>query len=172
VTLILELPNLGKTGGATRFLSAGGEGQDDAASISFCNPVHMPNANTLQDPECCQIVRPRQRPWLTMLQERLREAMAIRHVITIQVAPGKAAEFASAFRVVQASAYQEEGCEQYELFQSLDHTDKLVLLERWSSRELLDAHLQAERTRTPSPVDALVALWAPGVNPVVERFEA
>ncbi len=97
--------------------------------------------------------------------------MAIRHVITIQVAPGRAADFASAFQVVRASAYQEAGCEQYELFQSFDDTDKLVLLERWSSQELLDAHMAAERTRNASPVDALVALWAPGVPPVVERFE-
>jgi quinol monooxygenase YgiN len=97
--------------------------------------------------------------------------MAIRHVITIQVAPGRAADFASAFQVVQASAYQEAGCEQYELFQSLDDTDKLVLLERWSSQELLDAYMAAERTRNASPVDTLVALWAPGVPPVIERFE-
>jgi quinol monooxygenase YgiN len=91
--------------------------------------------------------------------------MAIRHVITIQVAPGRAADFSSAFQVVQASAYQEAGCEQYELFQSLDDIDKLVLLERWSSQELLDAHMERERAPGPSPVDALVALWAPGVPP-------
>ena len=97
--------------------------------------------------------------------------MAIRHVITIQVAPGRAADFAGAFRVVQATAYQEDGCEQYELFQSVDDNDKLVLLERWSSQELLDRHMAAERTRNRSPVDALVALWAPGVTPVIERFE-
>ena len=42
----------------------------------------------------------------------------MRHVITIQVAPGKTADFASALRVVQTVAYQEEGCEQYKLFQS------------------------------------------------------
>ncbi len=97
--------------------------------------------------------------------------MAIRHIITIQVAPRRAADFASAFQVVQASAYQEAGCEQYELFQSLDDTDKLVLLERWSNQELLDAHMAAERTRNTSPVDALVARWSPGVPPVIERFE-
>jgi len=97
--------------------------------------------------------------------------MAIRHVITIQVAPGRAADFSSAFQVVPASAYQEAGCEQYELFQSLDVIDKLVLLERWSSQELLDAHMERERAPGPSPVDALVALWAPGVPPVIERFE-
>lgn len=97
--------------------------------------------------------------------------MAIRHVVTIQVAAGKAADFAGAFRTLQAVARHEEGCEQYELFQSLDDPDKMVMLERWASQELLDKHMEAERTRTPSPVDALVALWAPGVTPTVERFE-
>jgi quinol monooxygenase YgiN len=97
--------------------------------------------------------------------------MAIRHVITIQVAPGRAADFANVFRAVQADAYREEGCEQYELFQSLDDADKLVLLERWSSDELLTRHMEGERSRTSSPVDALIALWAPGSTPTIERFE-
>jgi quinol monooxygenase YgiN len=73
--------------------------------------------------------------------------MAIRHVVTIQVAPGKAADFASAFTALQAIAQQEEGCEQYELFQSLDDPDRVVLLERWASQALLDKHMEAERTR-------------------------
>jgi quinol monooxygenase YgiN len=85
--------------------------------------------------------------------------MAIRHVVTIQVAPGRAGDLASAFKVLQAIAQQEEGCEQYELFQSLDDPDKVVLLERWASQTLLDKHMEAERTRNRSPVDALVALW-------------
>jgi quinol monooxygenase YgiN len=97
--------------------------------------------------------------------------MAIRHVVIIQVAAGKAASFASAFKAPQAVAVQEEGCEQYELFQSLDDPDKLVILERWTSQELLNNHTEAERTRNASLVDALVALWAPGVTPTVERFE-
>jgi quinol monooxygenase YgiN len=98
--------------------------------------------------------------------------MAIRHVVTIQVAPGRAGDFARAFKVLQSIAQQEEGCEQYELFQSLDDPDKVVLLERWASQTLLDKHMEAERTRNASTVDALVALWAPGVTPTVERFEA
>jgi quinol monooxygenase YgiN len=97
--------------------------------------------------------------------------MAVRHVITIQVAPGRAADFASAFKDVQAIALQEEGCEQYELFQGLDDPDKLVLLERWASQELLEQHMEAERTRDSAAMDALVALWAPGVTPTIERFE-
>ena len=97
--------------------------------------------------------------------------MAIRHVVTIQVAPGRADDFAGAFKTVQAIAQQEEGCEQYELFRSMDEPEKVVLLERWASQELLDKHMAAERTRNRSAIDALVTLWAPGLTPTVERFE-
>lgn len=48
----------------------------------------------------------------------------------------------------------------------------VVLLERWASQELLDKHMRAEHSRNQSAVDALVALWAPGGTPTVERFEA
>jgi quinol monooxygenase YgiN len=97
--------------------------------------------------------------------------MAIRHVVTIQVAPGKAAEFADAFTVLQAIAQQEEGCEQYELFRSLDDPDKVVLLERWTTQASLDEHMRAEGTRNTAPIDAVVSLWAPGTTPTIERFE-
>jgi quinol monooxygenase YgiN len=66
---------------------------------------------------------------------------------------------------------QQEGCEQYELFQSLDEAEKVVLLERWVSQELLDKHMEAERTQDRSAIDAIVALWAPGSTPTIERFE-
>ena len=97
--------------------------------------------------------------------------MAVRHVVTIQVAPGRADDFAGAFRALQATAQQHEGCEQYELFQSLDEPEKVVLLERWASKDLLDKHMEAERTANRSAIDMLVALWAPGITPTVERFE-
>jgi quinol monooxygenase YgiN len=98
--------------------------------------------------------------------------MAIRHVVTIQVAAGRATDFAAAFKALQTIALQEAGCEQYELFQSLDDPDKVVLLERWASQELLERHMEAERTRNTAPIDAIVALWAPGTTPTVERFES
>lgn len=98
--------------------------------------------------------------------------MAIRHLVTIQVAPGRVEDFASAFKAVQAMAQREEGCEQYELFRSLDEPNKVVLLERWANQELLDTHMAAERTRNRSAIDALMALWAPGTTPSVERYDA
>ena len=94
--------------------------------------------------------------------------MAIRHVVTIDVAPGKASEFADAFKALQGIALREQGCEQYELFQSMDDPDRMVL----ASQALLDQHIEAERTRNASAIEALVALWAPGTTPTVERFEA
>lgn len=98
--------------------------------------------------------------------------MPIRHVVTIQVAPGKAAEFTNVFKTLQLIARQEQGCEQYELFRSVDDPERVVLLERWASQALLDRHTEAERTRNASVIDALVALWAPGSTPVIERFDA
>jgi len=98
--------------------------------------------------------------------------MAIHHVVTIQVASGQATAFADAFKVLQDLVRQEEGCEQYELFQSLHDPDRLVILERWASQELLDRHGERERTRYTSHIEPLLALWAPGITPTVVRFEA
>lgn len=98
--------------------------------------------------------------------------MAIRHVVTIQVAPGRAADFVSAFAPLQAAARQEKGCEQYELFQSVDDPDRVVILERWASQVLLERHMEAERTRDSALIDAIIALWAPGTTPTIERFES
>jgi quinol monooxygenase YgiN len=97
--------------------------------------------------------------------------MAVRHVITIQVAPGRAADFGTAFKAVQEVVLAEEGCEQYELFQSLDDPDKMVLLERWTTQELLERHMAAEQSRDPAALQALISLWAPGTTPTIERSE-
>jgi quinol monooxygenase YgiN len=97
--------------------------------------------------------------------------MAVRHVVTIRVTAGGAASFASAFEALRTASRQEEGCEQYELFQSLEDPDTLVILERWASQELLDKHLAAARTADPTVIEPIVALWAPGTTPTIERFE-
>jgi quinol monooxygenase YgiN len=97
--------------------------------------------------------------------------MAVRHVVTVRVAEGRAEDFAAAFRALRESAVREPGCEQYELFRSVDDPDTMVMLERWSSRELLDRHMAAERAGNAALVDAVVALWASGTTPTVEQYE-
>ena len=75
--------------------------------------------------------------------------MAVRLVVTLMAKPGMRDEFAKAFQETIDITQGEDGCEQYELFYSQDDADKLVLLERWTSAESLDAHMEAMRARGP-----------------------
>ncbi|UGT44287.1 antibiotic biosynthesis monooxygenase [Nocardia yamanashiensis] len=96
--------------------------------------------------------------------------MPIQHIVTIQVAPGRAGEFAEAFEALKAVVEREDGCEQYDLLQSMSSPDTLVILERWTGQDLLDKHMRAEGAEHQSLIDALIALWAPGTTPSVLRF--
>jgi hypothetical protein len=44
---------------------------------------------------------------------------------------------------------KEPGCEQFEVFQSVVHPDRLTLLERWADQAALDAHAKLNSTRPP-----------------------
>ena len=92
--------------------------------------------------------------------------MAIRLIVTFTAAPGKGQDFADAFAPVIKEVHKEPGCEQYELFRSQDDPDKLVLLERWSSSETLEAHSAANRARGASPTAAFR-----GGPATLERYE-
>ncbi len=78
--------------------------------------------------------------------------MAVRLVITFTAAPGRGADLAAAFkaRCAEVTA-QEQGCEQYEIFQSAVDPDRLVLLERWTTQADLDAHAELNKSRPPLP---------------------
>jgi quinol monooxygenase YgiN len=92
--------------------------------------------------------------------------MALRLIVTFKAAPGKAQEFADAFRGLAEITLKEQGCEQYELFRSEQDPDTLVLLERWTSQEDLDAHMAAMQARGGPPTTALNA-----AAPTFERYE-
>ncbi len=68
--------------------------------------------------------------------------MAIRQVILFKTRPGTANAFAEGFAAIIAAVRKEPGCEQYELFRSLDDPDRLVMLERWADQVALDAALK------------------------------
>ena len=93
--------------------------------------------------------------------------MAVRLVVTFQAKQGKGADFAKAFAPVIKDVQQEPGCEQYELFRGEEDPDKLVLLERWTSAEMLDQHMELLRARGPSPTAEFRAEGAP----TLERYE-
>jgi quinol monooxygenase YgiN len=75
--------------------------------------------------------------------------MAIRLIVNINAANGKGAELAQAYKERCAEVMAESGCQQFEVFQSVLHPDKLVILERWSDKAALDAHAKLNNTRPP-----------------------
>ena len=92
--------------------------------------------------------------------------MAIRLIVTFKVQPGKAEDFAGAFVPLAEITHAEKGCEQYQLFRATDNPDTIVLLERWTTAEDLDAHMKAMQARGGSPTGQFAAGPA-----TVERFE-
>ena len=79
--------------------------------------------------------------------------MSVRLIININAAPGKGAAFAAAFKTRCDEVMTEDGCEQFEIFQSALDPDKLVLLELWRDQAALDAHAKLNTTRAPLPAD-------------------
>ena len=75
--------------------------------------------------------------------------MAIRLVVTITAVPGKGSELAQAYVGRCAQVMKEPGCEQFEIFQSAVHPDRLALLERWSDQAALDVHARLNSTHPP-----------------------
>jgi quinol monooxygenase YgiN len=57
--------------------------------------------------------------------------------------PGKEAETFEAFQALVEPTHAEEGCILYALHQGSDDPGRLAFVERWESRELLDAHLKS-----------------------------
>ena len=56
--------------------------------------------------------------------------MSIRLVVTITAVPGKGTELAKANKPRCTEIQKEPGCDQFEVFQSIINSDKLLLLER------------------------------------------
>ncbi len=76
--------------------------------------------------------------------------MSIRLVVTITAAPGKGTELAKAYKPRCAEIQKELGCEQFEVFQSIINSDKLLLLERWKDQAALDVHTKVNATLDPT----------------------
>ena len=76
--------------------------------------------------------------------------MAVRLVVTFHATPGKGAELAQAMKARCEVSRQDAGCEQFEVFQSI-FDPKLVLLELWKDKAVLDAHAKLQAQRPPLP---------------------
>ncbi len=73
--------------------------------------------------------------------------MAVRLVIPMESAPGKRDELIEAFRTLSPQVREEDGCQWYELYQSVERPDQLVLLELWADEGALEVHSERNRQR-------------------------
>ena len=62
-------------------------------------------------------------------------------VVLARAKPGRGDEAAAAFQEVAVPTHAEEGCIVYALHRVANDPERLVLVERWASREALDQHL-------------------------------
>jgi quinol monooxygenase YgiN len=70
--------------------------------------------------------------------------MAIGITIRFEIKTGTNEAFESGFRKAAAAVKaQDEGCELYDLFKSIDSPTSYVMVERWTTAELLDAHMKS-----------------------------
>jgi quinol monooxygenase YgiN len=70
--------------------------------------------------------------------------MAIGVTVKLEIKPGTGAAFESGFQKAAAAVKaQDEGCEMYDLFRSVDSSTRYVIVERWTTEALLDAHLKS-----------------------------
>ncbi len=87
-------------------------------------------------------------------------------VATFEARPGKEAELRAALLGLVAPTRPEAGCLNYDLHVSPEHPGKFMFHENWTSKALLDAHLQSPHLKALLPrVDELcvafptIALW-------------
>ena len=66
---------------------------------------------------------------------------------SFKAVPGKEAEAVEAFKALVEPTHGEEGCVLYALHRGVDDPGRLAFVERWASRELLDAHLSSAHVK-------------------------
>ena len=82
--------------------------------------------------------------------------MAVRLIVKITAAPGKGTELGKLYQARCEDIMKEPGCEQFEVFQSVVHSDNLVILERWTDQAALDVHSKVNTTRPSLPAELRV----------------
>ena len=87
-------------------------------------------------------------------------------IATFQARPGKEADLHAALTGLVAPTRKEAGCLNYDLHQSPENPGKFLFHENWTSKALLEAHLQSAHIKALLPrVDELcvafpeILLW-------------
>jgi quinol monooxygenase YgiN len=100
-----------------------------------------------------------------------RDRMPVVVVATIRPLPEHRDEVVAAIKETIALVHTEDGCELYSLNEA---PDRLMMIEKWASREALDAHLKAANLaalgprlagKVAGPADIVVLQPAPAGDP-------
>ena len=93
--------------------------------------------------------------------------MAIGITVKFEIKPGANEAFEAGFARAAADVKaKDEGCEMYDLFKSVDSPTRYVMVERWTTPELLNAHMK-------SPTMAGMAALAPhfAARPSLAKYD-
>jgi quinol monooxygenase YgiN len=70
--------------------------------------------------------------------------VAIGITLKFEIKPGTNDAFESGFRKAAAAVKaQDPGCEMYDLYKSIDSATSYVMVERWTTQDLLDQHMKS-----------------------------
>ena len=87
---------------------------------------------------------------------------------SFKVNPGKENAALEAFEALVEPTHREDGCILYALHRGVDDPARLTFIERWESRELLDAHLKSDHVS--ALLERADELW--GDNGEITVYEA
>ncbi len=87
---------------------------------------------------------------------------------SFKINPGKEDEALEAFKALVEPTHREDGCVLYALHRGVDDPGRLTFIERWDSRELLDAHLNSDHVS--ALLERAEELW--GDNGEITVYEA
>ena len=70
--------------------------------------------------------------------------MAIGITLRFEIKPGASQQFEAGFRKAAAAVKEQDpGCQLYDLYKSIDSPTSYVMVERWTTQELLDKHMKS-----------------------------
>ncbi len=87
---------------------------------------------------------------------------------SFKINPGKEEQALQAFKALVEPTHREDGCILYALHRGTDDPARLTFIERWESRELLDAHLKSDHVS--ALLERSEELW--GNNGEITVYEA
>jgi len=90
--------------------------------------------------------------------------MQISVIVEENIKEGQKDAFVAHMREMIRLTKEEDGCIAYDLYESIEGTGEIVLVELWESKEALDAHLQTDHFKELFPASEVFKAGPPKVR--------